>query len=75
MQVAGLQQQLFATRKDRDELMEANNELRRSLEAVEMQLRDTDSECNRWVWHGGGGPGGGWSNIGDRWVGHLGMSM
>ncbi len=42
-----LQQTLEAMKKDKSELLEANNDLKRSLEISEHQCCDADNECQR----------------------------
>ena len=46
-QASNLQQQLHSVRKDRDDLVEVNNDLRRNLDTMEMQQRETENECHR----------------------------
>lgn len=48
-QVSSHQQMIETTRSEKDELVERNNELKRSLEVAEVQLRDLDIECQRYV--------------------------
>lgn len=44
-----LQQIVEGLRRERDEVVEANNELKRNLEMVDMQYREMEVECQRYV--------------------------
>ena len=45
--MSNLQQMIETLKRDKDELSEANNELKRNLEIVESQYQDMDAECQR----------------------------
>ena len=48
-QVNSLQHVVETLRREKDEMAEANNELKRKLELAEVQFRDMDMECQRYV--------------------------
>ena len=47
LQVSSLQKTVENTQKERDQLAELNNDLKRKLEMADMQCREMDSECQR----------------------------
>ncbi len=47
LQVNSFQKIVETTRKEKDEMTEENNDLRRKLEMADMQVRELDGECQR----------------------------